>query len=337
MEVKSVLILGGAERLGRATARAFVEAGWRVMAQVHPTLKPPVLPGVEWIRAEPDDAQALCMAAIDAAVVVLGHTPRFGRAGWTDRSDELTAAAVLVARGLGATLIMPRTVFSLGGSPQGLLREDIGAPADHPYTSASLLGERRLREASEDRRLQGIVVRAGHYFGPGVGGWLPHFVAARMRFGRFTHPGRMEVAVPWAYLPDLARTFVHLAERRHRLPAFSVLHFPGHCVDGHDWGRALAQLAGERGWVPAGDALLHEPMPWGAIRAAGLFSGRLRALGRLRPAWQHSHALDGLRLAQAVGALPHTPFHQAVRESMADTGWGTLPTETTKPSAFAPV
>ena len=74
-------------------------------------------------------------------------------------------------------------------------------------------------------------------------------------------PIPMDVPTAWAYLPDMARSFVQVAEQRHRLPAFETLHFAGYSLTGQDWADALEPLAREHGWLAPGEPLRSASLP----------------------------------------------------------------------------
>ena len=71
----TVLILGARGRLGLAAARAFAQAGWRVLAQVRPGARGPALPaiaGVWWMPVAVEDTAALAAQAQGAQVSTAG-------------------------------------------------------------------------------------------------------------------------------------------------------------------------------------------------------------------------------------------------------------------------
>ncbi len=61
--------------------------------------------------------------------------------------------------------------------------------------------------------------------------------------GRVTYLGPMDVMHSWAYLPDLARTMVVLAEVRSQCAVHEVFHFPGHAITGAQFVEALTRAA----------------------------------------------------------------------------------------------
>lgn len=156
-------------------------------------------------------------------MVVQGLSPVYTHRAWRRDLPGLTRAAIDVARELGALLMLPASVYNFGETMAPLLREDTAQAA------STFKG--RMRIASEAQ------------------------VRAATQGGRFTYPGPLNVPTAWAWLPDMARSFVAVAGRRHQLPAFKTLHFAGDRLTGQDWADALADIAWERGWLPAGGQL----------------------------------------------------------------------------------
>jgi nucleoside-diphosphate-sugar epimerase len=241
----SVLILGGRGRLGLAAARAFAQAGWTVQAQVRPGAVGPAIAGVQWLGVAPGDTAALAAWAHDAQVVVQGLNPAYTDRAWRTELPGLTQDAIAVSRALGATLMLPGNVYNFGAGMPPVLHEDT------PQVPTTLKGrlrvaiERQILEATRDGAMKAVVIRAGDFFGGGTGTWLDLVMAKDLARGKFTHPGPLHIPTSWAFLPDLARVFVAVAERRHRLAAFETLHFAGHVLTGRDWAAAAAVIAKE--------------------------------------------------------------------------------------------
>lgn len=316
----TVLILGARGRLGLAAARAFAQAGWQVHAQVRPGANGPAVPGVQWIAIAPQDTPALVAAAQGAQVVVHAMNPAYTHKAWRKEAPMLMDAAIEVTRTLGATLMLPGSVYNYGRAMPPVLREDT------PQTALDFKGlmrihlEQRLQAATRDGAMRAVVLRAGDYFGSGVGSWLDQSIAKDLPKGRVTWPGPLDISRPWAYLPDLACTLVRVAEARHRLSAFDTLHFAGQQVTAHQWVRVLSAVAAEQGWASDARAVRVGPLPWLLLRMAGLVVPHLAALADMRYLWNTPHRLDNTRLAALIGEEPHTPFEQAVRRALHDLG-----------------
>ena len=169
-----------------------------------------------------------------------------------------------------------------------------------------------------------MVLRAGDFFGSGSGSWLDQAIAKDLPRGRITWPGPMDVATPWAYLPDLACTFVRVAQARDRLAAFECLHVAGHHVTAQQWLHSFTAIAAEQGWLLGARALQVSQLPWPLLRMAGVVAPTFAALAAMRYLWRTPHRLDNTRLRALIGEEPHTRFDQAVRQALADLGLTSL-------------
>lgn len=324
----TVLILGARGRFGLAAARAFAQAGWQVLAQVRPGAGGPALPaigGVWWLPVAVHDTAALVCQAQGAQVVVHALSPAYTDQAWRTEAPALLDAAIAATRELGATIMLPGNVYNFGEGMPPVLREDTPQAATGVKGRVRMGLEQRLAAATRDGRMRAVVVRAGDFFGSGASGWLDQVIAKDLHRGRITWPGALDVATPWAYLPDLAAAFVRVAQQRHRLAAFDCLHFQGHTVSAQAWLHSLSAVAAERGWPPDSGALRVVRLNWTLMRVAGLFMPMLAALAAMRYLRDQSHRLDNTRLRALIGDEPHTPFDQAARQALADLGLGRQP------------
>ena len=133
-----------------------------------------------------------------------------------------------------------------------------------------------------------------------------------------TYPGRIDLDHAWAYLPDLAVTFLRVAEKRAQLSAYDVLHFAGHTLTGKDWHEELSRVAQHLRWLPAGKSLRLKSLPWIALRAVAWVMPRLRATADMHHLWERSHRLDNTRLTTLIGDEPHTAMARATRATVAE-------------------
>jgi nucleoside-diphosphate-sugar epimerase len=316
----SVLILGARGRFGLAAARAFAQAGWTVRAQVRPGADGPAIAGVRWLAVDPQDTAVLAAAAAGADVVVQALSPQYTHRAWRTQVPRLTSAATGVARELGATLMLPASVYNFGRAMPPLLHEDTPQAPTTFKGRLRVASEQQVLAATRDGRMKAVVIRAGDFFGSGTGSWLDLVMAKDLRRGKFTYPGALDVPTAWAYLPDMARTFVRVAEQRRRLPAFETLHFGGHRLTGQDWVDAVTAISREQGWLRADEPLRVSSLSWPLMRVVSLFVPTVAAVCEMRYLWRTPHALANTRLVDLIGDEPHTPFPHALRTALAQLG-----------------
>ncbi|MGB4115517.1 MAG: sugar nucleotide-binding protein [Polaromonas sp.] len=316
----TVLILGAGGRLGAACVKAFAGAGWHVMAQTRKAAPAQWPAGVSALVTgdAPIEQSAAKLQSVD--VVVHAMNPAYTNAAWTAQIPAMMTSAIEVAQALNATLMFPGNVYNFGANMPKRLDE---STAQNPTTVKGKLrvdAELALREATERTGLRAIVIRAGDFFGSGKGAMFDQVSVSKIKMGIFTHSGLLDVATPWAFLPDLAQTFVAVAEKRQQLAKFEVLHFAGHNINGHDWLGALQPLAEANKWVAHGQALKTSALPWPVMRVIALFNPTLASVVEMRYLQSTPHALDNTRLRKKIGTEPHTPLNQAAASALADLG-----------------
>ncbi len=323
----TVLILGARGRFGLATVRAFCEAGWRVIGQTRPGAAMPAEMAddarVQWLGADLHDVQAIAVAAKGASVVVHALNPStFTDKAWREQGLSMMDSAVAITRELQATLMLPGSVYNFGASMPAVLREDTPQAARTAKGQIRVAMEQRLQSAAEGEAgaVRGVVIRAGDFFGSGRGTWFDTTLVKNIRKGLFAYPGPSDVPTPWAYLPDLARTFVAVSAQRARLQPFEVFHFAGRQITAQQWLDAFKPVAMAHGWVKPGSQLKFNGLPWPIIRLGALVNPTWRALLEVRYLWQTPHALDNGKLTALIGPEPHTPLPQALRLALADMG-----------------
>jgi nucleoside-diphosphate-sugar epimerase len=213
--------------------------------------------------------------------------------------------------------MFPGNVYNFGaGMPEALSESTPQAPTARKGRIRVEV-EQAMREAAQ-AGLRVAIVRAGDFFGgPGRGSWFDLVVVKSLAAGRVVYPGRTDRVHAWAYLPDLARAFVAVAEQRARLAPFEVLHFPGHAVTGNQFVAAIAASA-RRLKILSPDAQVKVgDLPWPIMRLGGLLVPMWRELAELRYLWDVPHRLSGERLAALIGGLPATPLDRAMDETLS--------------------
>ena len=306
----TVLILGAAGRIGQVLATAFADAGWQVRAQARKALPDTLVdrPRVQAVRCDATDTAALIQAAHGASVVVNALNPLYTE--WDRLALPLADGALQLARASGAMLMLPGNVYNFGRELPPLLTSTTPERGDTPKARTRIETEARLAAAALEG-VDSVVIRAGDFLGgPGTGTWLDMAMAAKLGKGQFVYPGNPGIAHAWAYLPDLAQTFVRVAEKRAALHGHHRLHFKGYTLTGEEFKAATEALIGR--------PLRTGSLPWGLMRLAAPFMPMWRELLVMRYLWERPHALDDMALRALIGSVPHTPLAQALRDTLAE-------------------
>ena len=307
---RQVLILGAAGRLGRVLTLAFARAGWQTLAQLRrePPAEFAAQPGIRVVRADALDTATLAAAAAGCSVVINALNAPYHR--WDALALPLSRAAQGLALPLGALLMLPGNVYNFGHELPARLLPDTPEVANTAKARLRIQMEAELRDAPG---LDSVVLRAGDFFGgPGRGSWFDQGLVSRWAAGKVVYPGDPNQAHAWAYLPDLARAFVAVAEQRAQLRGHRRLHFGGHTLTGCELAAALSAVRGA--------PLRLTGLPWGLIRLLAPVVPGWRAMLPMRYLWQRPHALDGAALQAWVGPLPQTPLAEALGEALASLG-----------------
>lgn len=318
---KTVLVLGASGGIGGEVARQLRDTGWLVkgLKRGLPTAHAQS-DGIQWLRGDALNAADVLAAAQGCDVIVHAVNPP-GYRDWDRLVLPMLEHSIAAARALGATLLLPGTVYNYGPDAFPLLHED--AP-QRPATRKGAIRaemEARLRAASETG-LRVIVLRAGDFFGPRVGNnWFSQgLVKPDKPVTSISNPAAAGAGHQWAYLPDVARTMVELLERRATLPAFANFHMSGHWdASGRELAEAIQRVVVAQGGKPPRISAF----PWWLLTLASPFVTTFKEMREMRYLWRQPVRMDNSRLVAALGREPHTPLDEAVEASLR--GLGCLP------------
>ena len=316
--MKTALILGANGRFGQAATQAFTRAGWRVLAQMRHAPASELPARALALQLPLTDTAGLAREAAGAQAVVHAVNPPYTQ--WEAQAMPLLHQGLAVAQQLGATFMLPGNVYNFGTGMPPRLDEHTPQSADTPKgrIRRAMETELRSRSAAGPRC---VVIRAGDFYGCGRGSWLDLAIVKGIAAGKLVYPGPLDVPHAWAYLPDLARAFVAVAQvDPASQPAFLDLPFAGHTLTGRELLAAIDRVAAELGLRPESGFRVGT-MPWALMRAGSLVHPLWREVVRMRYLWQVPHALDGGALARVAGSSAVTPVHQALRAALADLGW----------------
>ena len=305
MTQATVLILGANGRIGSALVDAFSRRGWRVIAQSRQRNAARQTAGVIGDMRDVDSVvkSASAIGRIDVVI----HAANVIYTRWAVEAMALNDAAIAIAKALGATLMLPGNVYNFGTDLPERLDAQTPQPGQTSKGKIRVAMERALELAAE-LGTQAIVIRAGDFFGSGTGSWLDQAIVKDIRKGKLTYPGALAVLHAWAYLPDLAQTFVNVAEARRTLADFENIHFAGHAVTGYEFVQTIRQLA------PG--PLKLATMPWWLIRTVGVVKPLWRDLAEMSYLWHRPHQLV-TSAAHVPLMASTTPLERALQQSLA--------------------
>lgn len=280
----TVLILGASGRFGRHAAEAFWNAGWSVRI---------------FDRSTGD----LTRDAMGADVIVNGWNPAY--TDWAHMVPELTGRVIDAAKASGATVLIPGNIYGYGEGSGPFIDETT------PKRAKNILGRVRnlMEESYRKAGVPTIILRAGDFIDTEASGnWFESHIAKRAAQGVMLAPGDPDAAHTWAYLPDLARAAVMLAERRETLRPFEEVLFPGFTL-------SLRDLQGLATRALGRDIRLRR-FPWWMIQIASPFWHMGRHLLEMRYLWTMPHELDGTRFRALLPSFRGTDPLSAISRSL---------------------
>lgn len=306
-----VAVLGAKGRLSHAVAKAFLAAGHDVVAITRDGRCPGLEGRVTFRAADAMSREELVAATEGVDLIFNGLNPPYDQ--WQTKAMPMARNVIAACKAHGVPQLFAGNVYNYGHAIS------IGTKPETPHSPDTRKGRIRIEmEALFSREaiyggVQTVVLRAGDFYGTsGKGSWFDLFLVKDVEKGRFVWPGPADIPHAFAYLPDLARAFVALAERMGELPAFDTFTFAGHTLTGSDFRRHVEAALG-RPLKPA-------RLPWWLLRLASPFHGMAREVLEMKYLWNTPHSLDGTKLGELVGELPQTPPAAAIRQALVDQG-----------------
>jgi len=312
---RMALVLGATGGVGGAVAEKLLAAGYIVRAMHRNAAANAIkTPQYDWVGGDAMNRDDVMQAASGVDLIVHAVNPP-GYRNWGTLVLPMIENTIAAAKAIGACILMPGTIYNFAPDTFDTITEE------SPQNPTTIKGrirvtlEQRL-EAAAKSGTQVILVRAGDFFGPGAGNnW---FAQAVVKPGAplkaITNPADPDVGHQWAYLPDVAETMVQLVARADELPAFARFHMEGFWDhDGEQLGQAIRRVTGQAG-------LPIKRFAWWMLRLAKPFVPVFRELMEMRYLWQRELHMRNDKLVAFLGAEPHTPIDQAVRETLSSLG-----------------
>ncbi|MGV1949623.1 SDR family NAD(P)-dependent oxidoreductase [Agrobacterium vitis] len=305
------LVLGATGGVGGAVARMLAGRGYHVRA-LHRDAARLVAkhregqPSLEWVQGDAMNRDDVIHAAKGASVILHGVNPP-GYRNWGTLVLPMIDNTIAAARASGARILMPGTIYNYGPDAFPLLSEE---SPQHPQTVKGRIRvelERRLEQAAGEG-VRVTLVRTGDFFGPDAGNnWFAQgLITPGKPVTRVNLPGRPGVSHSWAYLPDVAETFVRLLERAPDLPAFARFHMQGHVdADGYAMAQAIRRASGS-------DSVRFKRFAWWMVPLLSPILPVFKELLEMRYLWREPIALDNRHLVEVLGEEPRTALDVAV-------------------------
>jgi nucleoside-diphosphate-sugar epimerase len=274
---QTVLVLGATGRFGRNMANAFEAAGWAV-------------------RRFDRKTDNLDTAALGADVIVQGWHPSYEK--WAKEVPGLTRRVIAAARASGATVLIPGNMYVYGAESPAVITEDT------PHNARNLLGKIRvdMEAAFASSGVKTIVLRGGDFLDTKPSGnWFDKIIVKNLHKGVFTYPGECNIPHTWAYLPDMCRAFVMLAEKRATLPVFTTLNYEGYTLSGAQMAKILGVTAKRMNWLP--------------IYLVAPFWNVGRHIIEMRYLWDMPHQVDGAALRALLPEFREIPVNEALHRA----------------------
>jgi nucleoside-diphosphate-sugar epimerase len=280
----TALVAGASGNFGGAMVKALQAAGWTVR---------PYQRGTD-----------MAAAAVGCDIIVNGLNPPLYH-DWARLIPQITAQVVAAARASGARVMVPGNVYPYGTQP-GPWRPDT------PHRPCSRKGAIRA-EMELAYRASGVpvvILRGGDFLDATSPTTFLNMITLKgVAKGKLATAGKPVVPRAYAYLPDMARAAVALAELRADLPRFADIPFAGLTFSMADLKAEIEKQTGR--------ALRYQNFPWWVMRLASPVWELARELVEMRYLFDLPHRLDDQLLTKLLPGFRMTPFDQVIAAHLA--------------------
>jgi nucleoside-diphosphate-sugar epimerase len=266
-------------------------------------------PTDELMSADLLDAGAAdrAVAGSDVAYLVVGL--KYDLSVWQDQWPRLMRNVIDACKRHGTRLVFFDNVYAYG-RVDGVMTEDT------PFRPSSRKGEVRARIASmlldeiAAGTLQGMIVRAADFYGPGAVLSVTHAtVFERLRAGKKPQwIGNPTAVHTFTFTPDAGRAVARLGQSD--VAYGQTWHLPtsGEPVTGVDFVRIACELAGQPFRI--------QVAPRWMLRLMGLFTPVLRENDEMMYQFEHDYRFDSGKIEAAFGLAP-TPYIEGIAQTLA--------------------
>ncbi len=281
----TVLVLGAHGVFGAAAVKAFAEAGWEV-------------------RRYDRKAGNMAAAAQGADVIVNALNPPAYH-DWKTLLPTITREVIAAAKASGATVLLPGNVYVYGDQAGPWSEATPHLPVARKGRIRAAVEADYRRAASEGVRV--IVLRGGDFIAPGNPRTVMEMVMLkRVAQGKLTAMGAPGAVRAYAYIPDMARAAVALAEKRQNLSPYEDVPFPGVSF-------SMTELAAEVERQSKRKMRVGRFAWWLMALAAPVWE-LARELREMRYLYDTPHRLDGAKFRALVPEMVLTGLPEIVTE-----------------------
>lgn len=307
------LVVGAMGGIGSTMCARLLQEGWQVNGLARQSTRLPSSSTVNWYQGDALKPNDVVRASRDCEVILHAVNPP-GYKHWDKWALPMLEATLEAAQQHKACVVVPGNIYNFDHLAGINIDEDMPQQPCSQKGHIRVMMEQRLEEFA-DQGGQVILLRCGDFFGAlSHSNWLHQAIASKgLHSSRLLNPSINDQGHQWAYLPDVAETMMQLILRRDSLPNFARFHMAGHWdKDGHQiteyCAEVISQYTGKRPSIKA--------FPWWAIQMLAPFHRTSKELLEMRYLWQHPLRLDNSRLLATLGTEPHTPWQQAVTETL---------------------
>lgn len=302
---RNVVIFGAKGRFGRAATQAFKNAGWHVRLLARDWTNENE-DGVEHVMGNALNPEVLVRAAKDCNVIINALNPPYPK--WATDLKPLTSNVLQAAKTTGATVMIPGNVYNFGENIPELLTENTAMAPTSKKGQLRCEMEQSFANAAAVG-VRAIILRAGDFIErEKTGNWFDSHICSKIQKGSIMYPGPLDRVHAWAYLPDMARAMVELAEKRDQLAPFEQIGFPGFALSGRDLVDQIETIEGRK--------LRVTKMPWSLIKMLGIFMPQMREVVEMAYLWRIPHRIDASKFESILPGFEMTPVRIALAEAL---------------------
>ncbi|MEP4190889.1 MAG: NAD-dependent epimerase/dehydratase family protein [Sneathiella sp.] len=310
--MKKICILGANGRLGHMAARRFYAAGYLVTAVSRSGHVQDLPAGILHRKAEALDASSLLQATAGTDFIFNALNPVY--TNWAQHALPMAENVMKAAAAHQAIHLFPGNVYNYGSEMPARLT------ADTPFSPTTAKGEIRcameamFKSRAEHDTVKTIILRAGDFFGGArLGSWFDLVLKSKLHKSILLYPGPVDIPHSWAYLPDFADAFVHIADEIETYSGFENLVFEGHTLTGQDIRTALGTILGH--------PLKVGGLPWALLKAGGIVKPMWREVSDMKYLWFTPHQLEDFAGRGSSAQFQQTPTIDAFRAALDDLGF----------------